>query len=161
MGKLKIALMIVAIVVVVVIAGSLVYYYVFFRPGIEKAELKLQEQKFQQEQDRQTQESLDKALKEQEATQKQEKTQESIAKKQALEDCLTTADTWINTALLKVWDTYTQAWNDECAKRGLPYGSSLPTSVANKLEQDRNDVLAQAQREYELRREDCYKKYGN
>jgi len=40
MDKMKKSLMIIAMVAIVAIAGSLVYYYVFFRPGIEKAEIK-------------------------------------------------------------------------------------------------------------------------
>lgn len=47
MDKFKKALMIVAIVAIVVIAGSLIYYFVFFRPGIEKEQISLQEQKAQ------------------------------------------------------------------------------------------------------------------
>ena len=35
--------MIIAIVAIVAIAGSMVYYFVFFRPGIAKAEIKIQE----------------------------------------------------------------------------------------------------------------------
>ena len=41
---MKIALMVVAMVAIVAIAGSMIYYFVFFRPGIEKAELILLEQ---------------------------------------------------------------------------------------------------------------------
>ena len=54
MGKMKLALMIVAIIGIVVIAGSVLYYYVFYRPGIKKADIALktqqeqtQEQKFE------------------------------------------------------------------------------------------------------------------
>ncbi|MHB8277883.1 MAG: hypothetical protein ACYDIA_09550 [Candidatus Humimicrobiaceae bacterium] len=43
MDKMKKALMIVAIVALVAIAGSTIYYFVFFKPGIAKAELKIQE----------------------------------------------------------------------------------------------------------------------
>ena len=39
--------MIVAMVAVVVITGSLLYYFVFFRTGIEKAEIRLQEEKLE------------------------------------------------------------------------------------------------------------------
>ncbi|MHB8276154.1 MAG: hypothetical protein ACYDIA_00665 [Candidatus Humimicrobiaceae bacterium] len=41
---MKKALMIIAIVVIIAIAGSMIYYFVFFRPGIAKAEIMLQEE---------------------------------------------------------------------------------------------------------------------
>lgn len=45
--------MIVAIIAVVAIAGSMVYYFVFFRPGIERAEVILQEQKLKEDSEKQ------------------------------------------------------------------------------------------------------------
>jgi flagellar basal body-associated protein FliL len=62
MDKFKKALMIIAIVAIVAITGSLIYYFVFFRPGIEKAEIRLQEQKAAEEVIRK--ENLEKCLKE-------------------------------------------------------------------------------------------------
>lgn len=58
---MKKALFIVSIIAIVVIAGSLLYYFVFFRPGVEKAELRLQQQKAEEETLRK--ENLDKCLK--------------------------------------------------------------------------------------------------
>lgn len=54
--------MIIAIVAMLAIAGSFIYYYVFFRPEIEKAEIRLQEQKATEEAIRK--ENLEKCLKE-------------------------------------------------------------------------------------------------
>jgi uncharacterized membrane protein len=45
--KFKKALMIMAIIVIVATVGSLVYYFVFFRPGIEKTEIRLRNKKLQ------------------------------------------------------------------------------------------------------------------
>jgi uncharacterized FlaG/YvyC family protein len=50
---MKKALMIVAIVVMVAIAGSMIYYFVFYKPGVERAEIKLQEQKLEQDKEKQ------------------------------------------------------------------------------------------------------------
>ena len=47
---MKKTLMITAIVAIVLIAGALVYYFVFFKPGIERDVIKLQEQKLELEQ---------------------------------------------------------------------------------------------------------------
>jgi len=58
----KIIIIICALVLVLSISGSLIYYYVFFRPGIEKAEIRLQEQKATEEALRK--ENLEKCLKE-------------------------------------------------------------------------------------------------
>ena len=55
MGKIKIALMTVAIFAVLLIAGSVIYYYVFCLPGNANAKLELEKQKIQQEKDKQTQ----------------------------------------------------------------------------------------------------------
>ena len=79
---LKTALMIIAIIGIIVIAGSMIYYFVIFRPGIEKAELKLQEQKAE----------ADKKDTEQKAT-------EEATRKENLEKCLKEADDW--------WKTFT------------------------------------------------------
>lgn len=173
MSKMKIALMIVAIVVMVAIAGSLIYYYVFFRPGIEKAEIRLQEQKFQQEKEIQTQESLDKALKEKDAT------LESIAKDSALSSCLDQAyknyiSAWddAKSNMLKgfqmINDIYNKSWDAECAKRGLAPGSPLPSSIADKLNKELDDQTAEVskgfdnqieriEKNYENAKNDCYK----
>ena len=51
MGKMKTALIIVAIVVMVAIAGSMIYYFVFYLPGNTNAKLELEKQKLQQEKD--------------------------------------------------------------------------------------------------------------
>ena len=72
--------MIIAMVAIVAIAGSLVYYYVFFRPGIEKAEIRLQEQKAIEEVIRK--ENLEKCLKETEDWYKEART--NLAKAEGL-----------------------------------------------------------------------------
>ena len=58
MDKMKKSLMIIAIIGIVVMAGSLIYYFVFFRTGIEKAEIRLQEQKLESEKSSQVKEYL-------------------------------------------------------------------------------------------------------
>ena len=49
---MKKALMIIAMVAIVAIAGSMIYYFVFFRPGVTRAEIRLQEEnlKYEKEQ---------------------------------------------------------------------------------------------------------------
>ena len=42
--------MITAIVAIVLIAGAMIYYFVFFKPGIERDAIRLQEQKLELEQ---------------------------------------------------------------------------------------------------------------
>ena len=59
---MKKALLIISIIAIIVITGSLLYYFVFFRPGIEKAEIKLEEQKAAEEVLRK--ENLEKCLEE-------------------------------------------------------------------------------------------------
>ncbi len=59
---MKIVLMVCAIVLVIAVSGSMIYYFVIFKPGIERAEIKLQEQKAIEEALRK--ESLEKCLKE-------------------------------------------------------------------------------------------------
>ena len=59
---LKIVLMVCAIVLVLAISGSVIYYYVFFRTGIEKEEIRIQEQKSAEESLRKN--NLERCLKE-------------------------------------------------------------------------------------------------
>jgi predicted Holliday junction resolvase-like endonuclease len=51
---MKKALMIIAIIGIIVIAGSVLYYFVFYKPGLEKSQVNLQEQKLQQDIKQQT-----------------------------------------------------------------------------------------------------------
>ena len=74
---MKKALMIIAIVAIVAIAGSMVYYFVFFKPGIAKAEIRLQEEKFE----------FDKK-------EIGKKSEEETLRKENLERCLKEADDW-------------------------------------------------------------------
>lgn len=176
MDKMKKALMIVAIVTLVAIAGSMIYYFVFFKPGIAKAEIRLQEQKFQQEKDIQTQDSLDKALKEKQAT------VNSIAKESALSSCLDQAYKDYSSAFDKaksnllesfkmINDLYSKNWDTECAKLNLSPGSPLPTYIADRLKKELDDQTAKAieysdkafakiEKDYENAKADCYKLYG-
>lgn len=84
---MKKALMIIAMIAIVVIAGSLVYYFVFFRPGIEKAEIMLQEQKLELEQKEKEKITTDEAL-----------------RKENLEKCLKESQDWYDKALGSVAD---------------------------------------------------------
>jgi flagellar basal body-associated protein FliL len=74
---MKKALMIIAIVAIVAIAGSMIYYYVFFRTGIEKAEIRIQEQKLELEKN-----EIDK------------KNAEEALRKENLEKCLKELEDW-------------------------------------------------------------------
>ena len=58
--------MIIGIVAIIVISGSLIYYFGFFRPGIERAGIRLQEQKATEEATNEAlrKENLEKCLKE-------------------------------------------------------------------------------------------------
>jgi len=69
--------MITAIVAIVLIAGALVYYFVFFKPGIERDAIRLQEQKLEIE------------IKE-----KEQKATEEAQRKANLEKCLKEAEEW-------------------------------------------------------------------
>lgn len=85
MDKMKKALMIVAMIAIIAIAGSMIYYFVFFKPGIAKAEIKLQEQKFE----------LDKKEIEKKAA-------EEATRKVNLEKCLKEADDWYGEMLITI-----------------------------------------------------------
>jgi hypothetical protein len=61
---MKKALMIIAIIAIIIIAGSMVYYYVFYKPGIESAAIKLQEQKLEVEKSSQIKEQVKEYLSE-------------------------------------------------------------------------------------------------
>jgi len=76
---MKKALMIIAIVAIVAIAGSIIYYFVFFKPEIEKAEIRLQEQKLELE----------------------KKATEQAPGKENLERCLKETEDWYNEAKLE------------------------------------------------------------
>lgn len=81
MDKMKKALMIIAMVAILAIAGSMIYYFVFFKPGIAKAEVLLQEQKFES----------DKKEIEKKAT-------EEATRKANLEKCLQETEDWYSEA---------------------------------------------------------------
>jgi len=72
----KIVLMVCAVVLVLAVSGSMIYYFVIFRPGIERAEIRLQEQK---------------------AT-------EEVVRKENLEKCLKEAEDWKATAFNGLFD---------------------------------------------------------
>jgi len=144
------------------ISGSLIYYFGFFRPGIEKAEIKLQEQKFQQEKDIQTQDSLDKALKESAL---------SGCLDQAYKDYSNAFDNAKNNLLKSfqmINNSYDENWDAECAKLNLPPGSPLPIHIADKLTKEQDDLtekaiessdkaFAQIEKNYENVKADCFK----
>ena len=73
----KIVLMVCAIVAIIAIAGSVIYYFVFFKPEIEKAEIKLQVQKLELEKN-----EIDK------------KNTEETLRKENLENCLEKVEDW-------------------------------------------------------------------
>lgn len=49
-------------VAIIAIAGSMVYYYVFFKPEIAKAEIRLQEQKFESDKSELGKKALEEAI---------------------------------------------------------------------------------------------------
>ncbi|GAH06685.1 unnamed protein product, partial [marine sediment metagenome] len=117
---MKKTLMIIAIVAIVVIAGSLLYYYVFFRPGIEKAEIRLQEEKQSAEELRIENE-------------KKNKEQEELNKKVALSEALVKLAGWYDDDLDSAYKTYVEEWNAECKRLGKAPDSPLPGDLADKL----------------------------
>lgn len=76
---LKIVLMVCVIVLVLAVSGSMVYYFGFFRPEIEKAVIRLQEQKLELE----------------------KKAAEQAPGKENLERCLKETEDWYNEAKLE------------------------------------------------------------
>ena len=80
----KIVLMVCGIVLVLAVSGSMIYYYVIFRPGIERAEVKLQEQKLELEK-----------------KEMEKKAAEEAPGKENLERCLTETEDWYNEAKLE------------------------------------------------------------
>lgn len=79
--------MIIAMIAIVAIAGSMIYYFVFFRTGIEKDEILLQEQRIELEQKEKEKIATDEAL-----------------RKENLDKCLQDAEDWYGKALGGVAD---------------------------------------------------------
>jgi flagellar basal body-associated protein FliL len=140
---MKKALMIVAIVAIVAIAGSMIYYFVFFRTGIAKEEIRLQEQKLQQEQEKEKKATVD-----------------SIANKHALNDCLKQAELIHNLAVGAAWENYQKSWDTE-VKRLNSKDDTLPNNLADDLNKDRIDAISRADTQYESSKNDCFKLHGN
>ena len=158
---MKKALMIIAMVAIVAIAGSLIYYFIFFRTEKERSEVKIQEQKLelekqnlQQKKDIQTQESLDKALKEKKAT------EDSIAMKTSLAKCLDENEKAYSSQLLANYEVYSNAWNAECKRLNLPAGSPLPKNISDGLQKQLDDGYARITATYESKKSNCYKFFG-
>jgi len=136
----KIVLMVCAIVLVLAVAGSLIYYYVFFRPGIERAEIGLQEEELELEKIKQSAEEEEKNIK-----------QRGLAK------CLDGAYQEYDRRMDEVYKTYVEAWNDECERLGLKPDSVLPGKTADGLDEKYQREVDRTDKAYEDDKDDCYK----
>jgi len=132
--------MITAIIAIVAIAGSLLYYYVFFRTGIEKAEVRLQEQNLELEKIKQSAEEEEKNI-----------------RQQGLVKCLDNADKEYSRRLLENYQAYSDSWNAECKRLNLPVNSSLPKESAERIEKELDDGYERITKDYESKKNDCFK----
>ena len=132
---MKKALMIIAIVAIVAIAGSMLYYFVFFRAGIEKAEIRLQEEKQSSEELR------------------------IENKKAALTAALAVAEIWYNDSVDQAYKDYKDQWNKECELLGLKPDSSLPSATADWLNEYYDKAVERIDEQYQRKKDDIYKIY--
>ena len=150
---MKKALMIIAIVAIIAVTGSMTYYFIFFRPEKERAEIKLQEEKFEFE-------------KEQKATEQikiEQKEKEAIDKKTSLVNALASLEEWYNDSLNQAYKSYSAQWEKACKDLGLkfisPPESWLPNIIAETLTEDYNQTIKRIQSQNESYKEDIYKLY--
>jgi len=147
--------MIVAIVAIVAIAGSMIYYFVFFRTGIEKAEIRLQEQKFELEK----QQKRDEEIKTEQ--EKQEKEIQESLNKEFLAKCLDDAYQIYTNNTDNAYKVYIENWNAECKRLGRAPDSLLPKDIAEELDEDYNSEVERIDKLYENAKADCFKFWQN
>ena len=145
--------MIVAIIGIIVIAGSMVYYFVFFRAEKERAEIKLQEEKFDYEKE---QKAIEQTKIEQE---KKAKEQEELNNKTMLVNALAELEKWYNDSNQQAYDNYLKAWDSECKRLGYKPGSALPKDIANDLDKDYENALDRIATDYQNQKDSIYKLY--
>ena len=157
--------MIVAVVAIVAIAGSMFYYFVFFKPGIAKAEIGLQEEKFEFEKE---QKAVEQIKIEQE---KKDKEQAEINKKINLSNALAELDKWYNDSTNKAYEVYKEAWYNQCIRLRISFASlsedqiaegqlpALPADIADKLGKDLKDALKMIDYRYQMQKDSIYKLY--
>ena len=147
---MKKALMIIAIVAIVAITGSLIYYLVFFRPGIEKAEIRLQEEK-------QASEKL------RIETEKKDKEQKEIDKKTGLVNALAYLEKWHNDSLDQAYKDYSAQWKKACEDLGMkfttPPESLLPKATADMLNEYYDKAVERIDESYQSQKDDIYNLY--
>ena len=132
--------MIIAIVAVVAIAGSMIYYYVFFRTGIEKAEIRLQEEKLELEKENQRDEE-----------------QEELNKKAALFEALAGLEKWHNESLDQAYKTYREQWDKACKYLGKEPGSDLPNVIKKDIDEEYNKACEKIDKQYQAEIEKTFK----
>jgi len=154
---MKKALMIIAIVAIVAIAGSMIYYYVFFRTGIAKAEIRLQEENLKFEKEKQLSEEL------RIENEKKTKEQEELNKKAALFEALADLGKWHNDSLDKAYKDYSAQWKKACEDLGWkfisPSESWLPKATAETLNENYNQAIKRIDEQYQSQKDDIYKLY--
>lgn len=157
---MKKALMIIAIIAIVAIAGSMIYYFVFFRTGIAKAEIGLQEQKLELEKEKQraTEISIEKD-KEDKAQQEANKEQQELNKKANLAEDLAELEKWHDDKLNQAYESFRAIWNKECERLGLKPESPLPNSTGELLKKDFYQIVEIIKENYQSKKDDIYKLY--
>jgi len=138
------------LIFVLSVSGSLIYYYVFFRPEIEKAEIRLQEEKQRVEEQQKKNEEI---KIEQE---KQEKEIKEVLNKEYLAKCLDEAYQNYAKDLDDVFKTYIENWNAECKRLGLAPDSALPNKLAESLNESYKTEVGRMDIAYENAKKDCY-----
>jgi len=150
---MKKALMIIAIIAIAAIAGSLIYYFVFFRSGIEKAEIKLQEQRLELEKGKQRADEI--RIEED----KEYKEQQELNNKAELVEKLDNLDKWYNEALETIIETYHEDWDLNCKKLGLSPRSPLPGDIAKELDDRYQKSIEVLNKRYQDLKDNIYKLY--
>jgi len=150
---MKKTLMIVAIIAMITIAGSMIYYFIFFKPGQQKSEIRLQEQKLELEKEKQRADEIriekDKEYKE----------QQELNKKAELAEQLVDLTNWYNEAMEKAYENYKKSWNEYCKDRGLAPDSLLPIDIANDLGEYYQKELDHIDKLYQNSKDEIYKLY--
>ena len=147
----KIIIVACILIFVLSVSGSLIYYFGFFRPEIEKAEIRLQEQNLEFEKEKQRAE---------EQQQKQEKLQKAIEesiRQEGLADCLDFAYQDYKKRWDEAYTQYLENWNFQCKRLGLQPNSPLPNNIVEDLDKEYNDTLEKVSIDYENAKNTCFK----
>ena len=136
----KIIIIACTLIIVLSISSSLIYYYGFFRPGIEKSEIRLQEKKFELEKENQRAEEEEKNI-----------------KQQGLAKCLDDAYKEYSRRLLANYQVYADLWDAECKRLNLPANSPLPNDSAERIRKELDDGYERITKDYESKKNDCFK----